>query len=78
MSDASVPLGLTDLEEIVEAVAHNLYNKWAIEDRFSEENMVEYAQHSVSDTVQVINDYMSLFNEKLMQQQATKIDLVVE
>jgi len=78
MSDASVPLGLTDLEEIVEAVAHNLYNKWAIEDRFSEENMVEYAQHSVSDTVQVINDYMSLFNEKMIQSQAEKLDLVVE
>jgi len=78
MSDSSIPLGLTDLEEVVEAVAHNLYNKWAIEGRFNEENMVEYAQHSVSDTVQVINDYMSLFNEKLMQQQATKLDLVVE
>jgi hypothetical protein len=78
MSDASVPLGLNDLEEVVEAVAHNLYNKWAIEGRFTEDNMVEYAQHSVSDAVQVINDYMSLVNEKLMQQQATKLDLVVE
>jgi len=78
MSDASIPVGLTDLEEIVEAVAHNLYNKWAIEGRFTEEDMIEYAQHSVSDTVQVINDYMSLFNEKLMQQQATKLDLTVE
>jgi hypothetical protein len=78
MSDSSVPLAVTDLEEIVEAVAHNLYNKWAMEGRFTEEEMTKYASYSVEDTVQVINDYMSLFNEKMIQSQAEKLDLVVE
>jgi hypothetical protein len=74
MSDSSVPLAVTDLEEIVEAVAHNLYNKWAMESRFTEEEMAKYASYSVEDTVQVINDYMSLFNEKMIQSQAEKLD----
>jgi hypothetical protein len=78
MSDSSVPLAVTDLEEIVEAVAHNLYNKWAMESRFTEEEMAKYASYSVEDTVQVINDYMSLFNEKMIQSQAEKLDLAVE
>jgi hypothetical protein len=78
MADASVPLAVTDLEQIVEIVAHNLYNKWAIEGRFTEEQAIEYAQYSVEDAVQVINDYMSLFNEMMLQQQAQKLDLIVE
>lgn len=78
MADASVPLAVTDLESIVEVVAHNLYNKWAIEGRFTEKQATDYAQYSVEDTVQVINDYMSLFNEMMLQQQAQKLDLVVE
>jgi hypothetical protein len=78
MSDASIPLALTDLEEIVEIVAHNLYNKWAMENRFTEEEMTKYAAYSVEDAIQAINEYMSLFNEKMIKSQAEKLGLTVE
>jgi hypothetical protein len=62
MSDASVPLSLSELEEAIQQVAHSLLEKWAIEDRFTEDQLMEYVQHSVDDTAFVINSYMEAIN----------------
>lgn len=62
MSDSSIPLSLSELEEAVQQVAHSLLEKWAIEDRFTEDQMLEYVQHSVDDTAFVINSYMQHMN----------------
>lgn len=66
MADASVPLAITELEQIVEVVAHNLYAKWAEEGRFTEEEIAEAAHNSVDDTVFVINNYMQIFNDIML------------
>ena len=71
----SIPLSVQDLEQVVETVAHNLLEKWAIEDRFTEEQITEYAQHSVDDTVFIINTYMSTVND-LMLDKAEQLKLV--
>jgi hypothetical protein len=68
MSDNSVPLAQQQLEQVVEVVARGLLEKWAIDDRFTEEQLLEYAQYSVDDTVFVINEYMSLINSLLVNQ----------
>ena len=66
MADASVPLSAVELEELVETVAHNLYNEWAIEGRFPEDQEAEYVQLAVNDTVFVINEYMSAVNDLMI------------
>jgi hypothetical protein len=65
---ASVPLSVEQLEQIVQVVAHNLLEKWAIDDRFTEEQITEYAQHAVDDTVFVINNYMDSVNTVMLEQ----------
>jgi hypothetical protein len=62
MTDSSIPLSLTELEQAVQEVAHSLLEKWAIEDRFTEEQMLDYVQYSVDDTAFVINSYMQAMN----------------
>lgn len=62
MTDSSVPLSLSELEQAVQEVAHSLLEKWAIEDRFTEEQMLDYVQYSVDDTAFVINSYMQAMN----------------
>jgi hypothetical protein len=68
MTDNSVPLAQQQLEKVVEVVARGLLEKWAIDDRFTEEQLLEYAQYSVDDTVFVINEYMSLINSLMVSQ----------
>lgn len=63
---ASVPVSLEKLEQIVEVVAHNLYAKWAEEGRFSEEEIAKYAGFAADDAVFVINSYMELFNQSMI------------
>lgn len=70
MSDNSVPVSLSKLEEVVQVVAHNLYAKWAEEGRFDEDQITQYAQYSVDDTVFVINEYMTAVNDIIMQEAA--------
>lgn len=74
MTDASIPMSLQELEQIVQVVAHNLYEKWAIDDRFTEEELTQYGQYAVEDTVFVINNYMETFNQ-VMLNRAEKIDI---
>lgn len=77
MSSASVPLAVSDLEAIVETVASNLFNKWAMEGRFAEDEIEKYSQYSVDDVVSVINDYMTLFNEQALQR-ATQLNMQID
>lgn len=68
MADSSIPLGLQQLETLVQVVAQNLLEKWAIEDRFTEENMYDYVKYSVDDTVFVINNYITLMNDLMLDE----------
>lgn len=74
MADNSIPLGLEQLETLVQVVAQNLLEKWAIEDRFTEEEMYAYVKHSIDDTVFVINNYITLMND-LMLDEATAVGI---
>jgi hypothetical protein len=68
-----IPVGMKDLETIVTKVANDLIEKWALDDRFTEEEMTKYAQYAIDDTVFVINGYMEIFNELIALNQGKKI-----
>jgi hypothetical protein len=68
----SIPIGLTHLETITEMVARDLLEEWAINDRFTEDQLVQATQNAVSDTIFVMNKFMKLFNEKMMQEAIDK------
>ena len=62
MSDNSIPLPTAKLEQIISQTAQDLLEKWAIDDRFTEEELTNYAQHAIDDTVFIVNQYMIYFN----------------
>lgn len=64
---SSVPLSMEKLELITEIVARDLLEQWAIDDRFTEENMEKATQDAVDDTIFVINNFMEHFNEMMLQ-----------
>ena len=68
MADNSIPLGIQQLETLVQVVAQNLLEKWAIEDRFTEEQMYDYVKYSIDDTVFVINNYITLMNDLMLDE----------
>ena len=55
MSDNSIPLPTAKLEQIISQTAQDLLEKWAIDDRFTEEELTNYAQHAIDDTVFIVN-----------------------
>jgi len=63
---ADVPLSMNQLEDITTEIARELLEKWAIEDRFTEEEMVNTAQLAVDDTVFIINKFMEAFNTHML------------
>jgi len=63
---ASVPLSMNQLEQITEIVARDLLEQWAIEDRFTEDQLEKATQDAVDDTAFVINQFMSLLNEVML------------
>jgi len=65
---SQVPLSMNKLETIVEIVSRDLLEQWALNDRFTEDQMVKAAQNSVDDTVFVINAFMEHFNTYMMTQ----------
>jgi hypothetical protein len=65
---SSVPLSMNQLEEIAEMVSRDLLEKWAIDDRFTEEEMEKAAQNAVDDTIFIINNFMEHFNNVMIQQ----------
>lgn len=63
---ANVPLSVKQLEQITEIVARNLLERWAIEDRFTEDQLEKATQDAVDDSAFVINEFMSLLNEVML------------
>ena len=63
---ANVPLSVKQLEQITEIVARNLLERWAIEDRFIEDQLEKATQDAVDDSAFVINEFMSLLNEVML------------
>ena len=72
-----VPLSVSSLEKIVEVVATELLEQWAIHDRFTEDKLEEAKQDAVDDTVFVINSFMSYFNEALFTAKTEKPSLII-
>jgi hypothetical protein len=68
----SIPIALNQLETITEMVARDLLEEWAINDRFTEDQLVQATQNAVSDTIFVMNRFMTLFNEQMMQEAINK------
>jgi len=63
---ASVPISMNQLENITESVARDLLEQWAIEDRFTEDQIAKAQQDAIDDTAFVINAFMTLLNETMM------------
>lgn len=66
---SSVPLSLSQLEDIATMVARDLLEQWAINDRFTEEQMEKAAQFAVDDTIFIINNFMEHFNNYMIEHQ---------
>lgn len=60
--DNSIPLPTQQLERIISQTAQDLLEKWAVDDRFTEDQLTNYAQYAIDDTVFVVNQYMIYFN----------------
>jgi hypothetical protein len=63
---SQVPLSVNQLEAIVETVARDLLEQWAINDRFTEDEIEEAKENAVNDTVFVINEFMNHFNTYML------------
>jgi hypothetical protein len=70
---ASVPLSMKQLEDIATAVARDLLEQWAINDRFSIDELEEAKQNVVEDTAFVINNFMEHFNTYMMTEEKPKL-----
>lgn len=68
----SVPLHMNQLDQIAEIVARDLLEKWAIDDRFSEDQLEKATQDAVDDAVFVINNFMEHFNQLMLMQAEEK------
>jgi ribosomal protein S13 len=68
----SVPLSMHQLEAIAEAVARDLLEEWAINDRFTIEQLEEAKQNAVNDAIFVINNFMEHFNTYMMMESEKK------
>jgi hypothetical protein len=65
---SSVPLSMKELENITTVVARDLLEEWAINDRFSEDQLERATQDAVDDVVFVISNFMEHFNAYMIQQ----------
>lgn len=75
---ASVPLPINQVEDIIVSVARNLLEKWAIEDRFTVDEMDKAVQNAVEDTAFVVNNFMEHFNEfMLTASEESKPNLII-
>ena len=74
---ASVPLSIESLEEIATSVARDLLEQWAIDDRYTEDNIFEATQNAISDTIFVINRYMEEVNTYMLVE-AEKPKLILD
>jgi len=72
-----IPLSVSNLEKIVEVVATELLEQWAIDDRFVEENLEEAKLDAIDDTVFVINSFMNYFNEAMLTAKTQQPGLII-
>ena len=72
-----IPLSVTSLEKIVEVVATELLEQWAIDDRFTEDKIEEAKQDALDDTIYVINSFMNYFNEAMLTAKTDKPSLII-
>jgi hypothetical protein len=69
---SSVPLSMNQLETIAEIVARDLLEEWAINDRFTIEQLEKAKQDAVDDVIFVINNFMEHFNTYMLTEAENK------
>lgn len=72
-----IPLSLDSLEKIVEVVATELLEQWAIDDRFTEDKVEESKQDALDDTIFVVNSFMNYFNEAMLTAKTENKSLII-
>jgi hypothetical protein len=72
-----IPLNLESLEKIVEVVATELLEQWAIDDRFTEDKVEEAKQDALDDTIFIVNSFMNYFNEAMLTAKTENKSLII-
>jgi hypothetical protein len=75
--DNSIPLPTQQLERIISQTAQDLLEKWAVDDRFTEDQLTNYAQYAIDDTVFVVNQYMIYFNMVMQEMSLGNADKII-
>ncbi len=72
-----IPISINSLEKIVEIVATELLEQWAIDDRFTEDKIEEAKQDALDDTIYVVNSFMNYFNEAMLATKTENKSLII-
>ena len=72
-----IPISINSLEKIVEIVATELLEQWAIDDRFTEDKIEEAKQDALDDTIYVVNSFMNYFNEAMLETKTENKSLII-
>ena len=75
--DNSIPLPVAQLEKIISQTAQDLLEKWAVDDRFTEDQIANYAQYAIDDTVFIVNQYMIYFNMIMQEMLLGNADKII-
>ena len=75
--DSSIPLPTQQLEKIISQTAQDLLEKWAVDDRFTEDQIANYAQYAIDDTVFIVNQYMIYFNMIMQEMLLGNADKII-
>ena len=75
--DSSIPLPTQQLEKIISQTAQDLLEKWAVDDRFTEDQIANYAQYAIDDTVFIVNQYMIYFNMIMQEMSLGNADKII-
>ena len=75
--DNSIPLPTQQLERIISQTAQDLLEKWAVDDRFTEDQLTNYAQYAIDDTVFIVNQYMIYFNMVMQEMSLGNADKII-
>lgn len=70
---ASVPVSLNQLETAAEIIATNLLEDWALNDRFTIDELEAAKKNALDDTIFVINEFMSVVNEIMRAEAPSKL-----
>ena len=72
-----IPISINSLEKIVEIVATELLEQWAIDDRFTEDKIEGAKQDALDDTIYVVNSFMNYFNEAMLETKTENKSLII-